>query len=153
MVTVIFILLILALLVIFSHNFIHAFEDANFMYKRLHRNGEVLYLPLKINNHIYKHFIVDTGSTHSLISKSVVDKANIKCKPNESNMILQGVTNDNKKVYGSCDITLHLHKRFHKKTQLQVVDLPDIDGIIGLDWLTANSCTIDIKQRKIKVKL
>jgi predicted aspartyl protease len=53
------------------------------------------------------NFLLDSGSTATLISKETFDKLNIKFLP-EKNMQVQGVNGSNIKVYGKSNFNITL---------------------------------------------
>lgn len=146
------ILILCILLIILSYKLVIV-DNSKYIYKRLKNIDNALCLPIKIGTKYYP-FIVDTGSTNSLINKSIVDKLSLKCKNTGRSIQVHGLNGvANSTSFDTVTIPLHLHKNYHKKANFYVMNLNNICGIIGMDWLNDNKAIVNTKDKKLKIRL
>ena len=92
--------------------------------------------------------LVDTGATVTLISKEVYERTgqeNLKSIKRE----ILSANGEPIKVFGKTQIKLELNKRTYVNTAA-VADI-SVDGVLGLDFMINNRCTIDIYRKKMCV--
>jgi hypothetical protein len=103
-----------------------------------------LYVDLLINGTPAK-FLIDTGATISLLADSLFEKSKSSCKPR-----IQQVTQDivaangqPLKVTGKGTFAIKIGD-FYTPIEGIIANL-SVEGILGLDFLITNGCTVDVK--------
>lgn len=87
-------------------------------------------------------FILDTGSNVTLISSSLLPSG-VKLKP--SNVRICSITGESATVKGEWETVIRLGS-FRKRIPILVADLP-CEGILGMDFLSENNCSINLSQK------
>ena len=79
--------------------------------------------------------LVDSGATHSFISREFIERVEIEMRPTECSIILSLPTGNlliANKVYRGSKVTIASHEF---EADLIVLDIHDFDIILGMDWL------------------
>ena len=92
------------------------------------------YVNIKFKN-VYSKFLIDSGSTLSLVSKDIYDKLEEEEKPslNSPAMKIHDVTGDNLHTYGQAEMKLNIGNKGFDQTVI-VCDMSP-EGILGQDFL------------------
>ena len=101
-----------------------------------------MFIDVEIQGKIFE-FLVDTGATITLISRKVAQDHLLgegSLEPLKSDILIADGTT--LKIYGMQALKFSIHNRqFQHK--MVVADLT-VDGILGLDFLKSNDCTLNI---------
>ncbi|XP_053391020.1 uncharacterized protein LOC128553858 [Mercenaria mercenaria] len=113
--------------------------------------GAGLFLKCSINN-ITLECLVDTGATLTLLSHKTWDliKDRNTASLEKSNIQISAASGDHLNVLGKTSVIFDING-IHVVTGVLIVEI-DIDGIIGLDFMKANNCQLDIHKNTITVK-
>ena len=79
------------------------------------------------------HVLVDSGATHSFISREFIERVGIEMRPTECSMVVSLPTGDSliaNRVYRGSKVTIASHEF---KANLIVLDIHDFDIILGMD--------------------
>ncbi|XP_075504449.1 uncharacterized protein LOC142541875 [Primulina tabacum] len=98
------------------------------------------------------HALLDSGATHSFISKSFVKRLGIIPVVMNSGFRLSIPSGD--QMFTS-QIVKRLELRLHKYTvhaYFIVLPLPEFDIILGMDWLSSHGAVIDLRQRSVSIR-
>lgn len=108
-----------------------------------HTQGQTLILVLKVSGSKCT-LLVDTGATHTFVSKEWVDKHGIRCQ--KSNNPLNVSVADGRTLSSHEDVQVNMQVKGLKcKMTMKVLDLDmEVDGVLGLDWMIEHHATLDI---------
>ena len=101
--------------------------------------GETLLGDAKVERRWCK-FVVDTGSNITIVRPDVIETSPAKITPTE--MVLRTVTGDTAPVQGRCQLRVTLCN-CETNHDVWVASLVE-EGIIGLYYLIANNCQVDL---------
>ena len=96
------------------------------------------------------HVLVDSGATHSFISREFIERVGIEMKPTECSMVVSLPTGDSRianRVYRGSKVTIASHEF---KADLIVLDIHDFDIILGMDWLAKHHATVDCYRKEVQ---
>lgn len=124
---------------VIESNLIRAYNDFPEVFTRV----ELLYLPIEIRGRLYTA-MVDTGAQISILNKKVADETGLSHQLDDrfKNDIL-GV--GSQKSYGKIFNVLVKVGETEYWNTFTVLDLSNIDALIGIDWLMKNRCIIDLR--------
>ncbi|XP_075504528.1 uncharacterized protein LOC142541968 [Primulina tabacum] len=101
---------------------------------------------------ISTYALLDSGAMHSFISESFVKKLRILPVDVESGfkvIVLSGELMVSSSMVK--DVELKLQKNI-KRAEVIVETMPEFDIILGMDWLTLNGATIDLRRRSVSIR-
>ena len=96
------------------------------------------------------HVLVDSGATHSFISREFIERVEIEMRPTECSMIVSLPTGNSliaNRVYKGSKVTIASHEF---EADLIVLDIHDFDIILGMDWLAKHHATVDCYMKKVQ---
>ena len=96
------------------------------------------------------HVLVDSGATHSFISREFIERVGIEMKPTECSMVVSHPTGDSRianRVYMGSKVTIASHEF---EADLIVLDIHDFDIILGMDWLAKHRAIVDCYRKEIQ---
>ena len=96
------------------------------------------------------HVLVDSGATHSFISREFIERVGIEMRPAECSMVVSLPNGDSliaNRVYRGSKVTIASHEF---EADLIVLDIHDIDIILGMDWLAKHRATIDCYRKEVQ---
>ena len=96
------------------------------------------------------HVLVDSGATHSFISREVIERVGIEMKSTECSMVVSLPTSDSRIaniVYREGKVTIASHEF---EANLIVLDIHDFDIILGMDWLAKHCATVDCYRKEVQ---
>ena len=108
-----------------------------------------------IQGQLFKHslpFLIDTGSAVSLLQSAVWNQSKPPgtiLSPWVGNKLV-GVNGTNLHIQGSANVTITVMNQAFTCTMVVVDDLT-VDAILGLDFLEANHCTLNIGKRLLEI--
>lgn len=94
--------------------------------------------------------LIDTGATHSFVSKNFVNQMNVQLEPLECGMVVTTPTRDTllaENVYRDREIVIE-GKAF--PVSLVLLDIQNFDIILGMDWLATHHATLDCFQKEVR---
>ena len=97
------------------------------------------------------HVLVDSGATHSFISREFIERVGIEMKPTECSMVVSLPTGDSRianRVYRGSKVTIASHEF---EADLIVLDIHDFDIILGMDWLAKHRATVDCYRKEVQL--
>ena len=98
-------------------------------------------------------FLSDTGASVNLLHKDVWEKIcakhNCPLEPWGGERLV-GAERSPLGVLGAVCLEIDLQTEHYFKVRFVIVDLLSVEGILGLDFLSANKCTIDLERRLMK---
>ena len=95
------------------------------------------------------HVLVDSGATHSFISREFIERVGIEIRPTECSMIVSLPTGNSliaNRVYRGSKVTIANHEF---EADLIVFDIHDFDIILGMDWLAKHHATVDCYKKEV----
>ena len=95
------------------------------------------------------HVLVDSGVTHSFISREFIERVRIEMRPTECSMIVSLPTGNSliaNRVYKRSKVTIASHEF---EADLIVLDIHDFDIILGMDWLAKHRATVDCHGKEV----
>ena len=96
------------------------------------------------------HVLVDSGATHSFISREFIERVGIEMKPTECSMVVSLPTGDSgiaNRVYRGSKVTIASHEF---EADLIVLDIHDFDIILGMDWLAKHRAIVDFYRKEVQ---
>ena len=96
------------------------------------------------------HVLVDSGATHSFISREFIERVRIEMRPTECSMVVSLPTGDSliaNRVYRGSKVTIASHEF---EADLIVLDIHDFDIILGMDWLAKHRATVDFYRKEVQ---
>ena len=96
------------------------------------------------------HVLVDSGATHSFISREFIERVGIEMRPTECSMVVSLPTGDSliaNRVYRGSKVTIASHEF---EADLIVLDIHDFDIILGMDWLAKHRATVDCYRKEVQ---
>ena len=96
------------------------------------------------------HVLVDSGATHSFISREIIERVGIEMRPTECSMVVSLPTGDSliaNRVYRGSKVTVASHDF---EVDLIVLDIHDFEIILGMDWLSRHHATMDFYKKEVK---
>ena len=95
------------------------------------------------------HVLVDSGATHSFISREFIERVGIGMRPTECSMVVLLPTGNSliaNRVYRGSKVTIESHEF---EADLIVLDIHDFDIILGMDWLAKHRATVDCYRKEV----
>ena len=96
------------------------------------------------------HVLVDSGATHSFISREFIDRVGIEMRLIECSMVVSLPTGDSlivDRVYRGSKVTIASHEF---EAGLIVLNIHDFDIILGMDWLATHCATVDCCRKEVQ---
>ena len=96
------------------------------------------------------HVLVDSGATHSLISREFIERVGIEMRLTECSMVVSLPTGNSlitNRVYRGSKVTIASHEF---EADLIVLDIHDFDIILGMDWLAKHRATVDCYMKEVQ---
>ena len=96
------------------------------------------------------HVLVDSGATHSFISREFIERVGIEMRPTECSIVVSLPTGDSlitNRVYRGSKVTIASHEF---EADLIVLDIHDFDIILGMDWLAKHRATVDCYRKEVQ---
>ena len=96
------------------------------------------------------HVLVDSGATHSFISREFIERVGIEMRPTECSMVVSLPTGDSliaNRVYRGSKVTIASHEF---ESDLIVLDIHDFDIILVMDWLAKHRATVDCYRKEVQ---
>ena len=96
------------------------------------------------------HVLVDSGATHSFISREFIERVGIEMRPTECSMVVSLPTGDSliaNRVYRGSKVTIASHEF---EVDLIVLYIHDFDIILGMDWLAKHRITVDCYRKEVQ---
>ena len=96
------------------------------------------------------YVLVDSGATHSFISREFIERVGIEMRLTECSMVVSLPTGDSliaNGVYRGSKVTIESHEF---EADLIVLDIHDFDIILGMDWLAKHHVTVDCYRKEVK---
>ena len=96
------------------------------------------------------HVLVDSGATHSFISREFIERVGIEMRPTECSIIVSLPTGNSliaNRVYRGSKVTIARHEF---EADLIVLDIHDFDIILGMDWLAKHHATVDCYRKEVQ---
>ena len=96
------------------------------------------------------HVLVDSGATHSFISREFIERVGIEMRPTECSMVFLLPTGDSliaNRVYKGSKVTIESHEF---EADLIVLDILDFDIILSMDWLGKHRATVDCYRKAVQ---
>ena len=96
------------------------------------------------------HVLVDSGATHSFISREFIERVGIEMRPTECSIIVSLPTGNSliaNRVYRGSKVTIASHEF---EADLIVLDIHDFDIILGMDWLAKHHATVDCYRKEVQ---
>ena len=96
------------------------------------------------------HVLVNSGATHSFISREFIERVGIEMRPTECSMVVSLPTGDSliaNRVYRGSKLTIASHEF---EADLIVLDIHDFDIILGMDWLAKHRATVDCYKKEVQ---
>ena len=100
------------------------------------------------------HLVLDTGASVNLLRKDVWEKICAKCNCHFEpwgGERLVGAEGSPLRVLGAACLELDLQTKHKFKVRFVIVGVLSVEGILGLDFLSVNKCTIDLEKRQLEV--
>ncbi|XP_028771735.1 uncharacterized protein LOC114728955 [Neltuma alba] len=99
------------------------------------------------------HALFDSGATHSFIAFECAKRLNLHVYDLPFDMNVSTPAGSSVKTSNAC-LNLVLEFESHK-TKIDLICLPlkGLDVIVGMDWLTANSATLDCKAKTVSLPM
>ncbi|TYK07894.1 ty3-gypsy retrotransposon protein [Cucumis melo var. makuwa] len=97
----------------------------------------------------YALVMFDSGSSHSFISSAFVLHARLEVEPLHHVLLVSTPSKEcmlSKEKVKACQIEIAGHVI---EVTLLVLDMPDFDVILGMDWLAANHASIDCSRKEV----
>ena len=95
------------------------------------------------------HVLVDSGATHSFISREFIKRVGIEIRPTECSIIVSlsmGNSLITNRVYRGGKVTIANHEF---EADLIVFDIHDFDIILGMHWLAKHHATVDCYKKEV----
>ena len=95
------------------------------------------------------HVWVDSGATHSFISREFIERVGIEIRPTECSIIVSLPTSNSliaNRVYRGGKVTIVNHEF---EADLIVFDIHDFDIILGMHWLAKHRATVDCYKKEV----
>jgi hypothetical protein len=92
--------------------------------------------------------LIDTGASHSFISRAFVDKHNLPTRTIDRPIKISSLGGELVPAFGCRDLTLGIRKH-QFPAHLIVLESHVLDVILGMDWMTAFEGVIDVAKRII----
>ena len=95
------------------------------------------------------HVLVDSGATHSFISREFIERVRIEMRPTECSMVVSLPTGDSliaNRVYRGSKVSIASHEF---KADLIVLGIHDFDILMGMDWLAKHRATVDCYRKEV----
>ncbi|XP_062599620.1 uncharacterized protein LOC134261188 [Saccostrea cucullata] len=110
-----------------------------------------MYIDISVQG-VQAKFLVDTGATLTLLFSAMYEKIaeNIGPKLQKVNQSILAANVSEVSVKGKADITLNIEGMVAHSTA--VISEIQADGILGLDFLLSNACTVDMSQKVLHIK-
>ena len=89
------------------------------------------------------HVLVDSGATHSIISREFIERVGIEMRPTECSMVVSLPTGDSliaNRVHKGSKVTIASHE--FEADQI-ILDIHDFDIILGMDCLAKHCAIVD----------
>ena len=99
---------------------------------------------------INAHVLVDSGATHSFISREFIERVGIEMRPTECSMVVSLPTGDSliaNRVYRGSKVTIASHEF---EADLIVLDIHEFDIILCMDWLAKHHATVDCYKKEVQ---
>ena len=96
------------------------------------------------------HVLVDSGATHSFISREFIERVGTEMRPTECSMVVSVPTGDSliaNRFYNGSKVTIASHEF---EADLIVLDILDFDIILGMDWLAKHRATVDCYRKEVQ---
>ena len=96
------------------------------------------------------HVLVDSGATHSFISREFIERFGIEMRPTECSMVVSLPMGDSlieNRVYRGSKVTIASHEF---EADLIVLDIHDFDIILGVEWVAKHRATIDCYRKEVQ---
>ena len=96
------------------------------------------------------HVLVDSGATHSFISREFIERVGIEMRPTECSMVVSLPMGDSlitNRVYRGSKATIASHEL---EADLIVLDIHDFDIILGMDWLAKHRTIVDCYRKEVQ---
>jgi hypothetical protein len=92
--------------------------------------------------------LFNSGASHSFISKDFVAKHRLKVSLLGHHLVVQTPTSETSTSSVCPDLTISFNKvKF--PARLNILSLPGLDAILGMDWLNQHEAHIDCKSRAV----
>ena len=96
------------------------------------------------------HVLVDSGATHSFISREFIERVGIEMRPTECSMVVSLPRCDSliaNRVYKGSKVTIASHEF---EADLIVLNIHDFYIILGMDWLAKYCATVDCYKKEVQ---
>ena len=96
------------------------------------------------------HVLVDSGTTHSFISREFIERVGIEMRPTECSIIVSLPTGNSliaNRVYRGSKVAIASHEF---EADLIVLDIHGFDIILGMDWLAKHHATVDCYRKEVQ---
>ena len=98
---------------------------------------------------IWVRILFDSGASHSFITASCVRELGLEVETLEKSLYLSSLLGTRVRVDLMCrDCELEI-SRILLTVDLRVMDMSELDVILGMDWLTAHQVVIDCDRRRV----
>ena len=94
--------------------------------------------------------LFDSGASHSFISKSFAAKHRFLVSPLDHLLVIQTPASEMKTTTTCRDLTVSINQ-VPFPAQLNTLNIPGLDAILGMDWMVKHSTQIDCANRAISL--
>ena len=96
------------------------------------------------------YILIDLGATHSFISMGFISNVNVESQPIDYNIVASLPTRDSQIVESAYMDSRVIIGGQEFLADLILLDIHDIDVILGMDWLSRHHATVDCYRKEVR---